>query len=279
MIQQIWKTRATLRRVSILLVLLAGSWLPGSAVAQDASELTLEGLLDAVRTGRSQDRIENDERLLRFQSLQAERETLLNDIVDERLRLEDVSAGKESEFEGNERQIGELEDRLQERMGSLKELFGVLQQVAGDAQAQFHGSLTQLDHPERTDFLVDFAGRMGQANRLPEIGEIEKLWFELLQEMTESGQVTTRARSIVTSEGAEVTREVTRVGLFNVVSDGAYLQFIPETGRLVEFSRQPAGRYLTGVQGAGNRRCRGGAGRRRSSAWTAARHPHPGTRT
>jgi biopolymer transport protein ExbB len=213
-----------------------------------AAELTLEGLLDSVRAGRNQDRLDNDERLARFQAMQAERETLLNQIVEERLRLEGVSAAKESDFEDNEQQIGDLEDRLQERMGSLKELFGVLQQVAGDAQAQFHGSLTQLDHPERTDFLVDFAGRMGQANRLPEIGEIEKLWFELLREMTESGQVTTSPRSIVTSEGAEVTRDVTRVGLFNVVSEGAYLQFIPETGRLVEFSRQPAGRYLTGIR-------------------------------
>ena len=68
-----------------------------------------------------------------------------------------------------------LEERLQQRMGSLKELFGVLQQVASDAQAQFHVSLTQLDHPDRNDFLVDFAGRMGQASRLPEIAEIERL--------------------------------------------------------------------------------------------------------
>jgi hypothetical protein len=33
---------------------------------------------------------------------------------------------------------------------------------------------------------------------------------------------------------------VTRVGLFNAVTQGKYLQFIPETQRLVEFSRQPA---------------------------------------
>jgi biopolymer transport protein ExbB len=138
-------------------------------------------------------------------------------------------------------------------MGSLKELFGVLQQVAGDAQAQFHGSLTQLDHPDRTEFLVDFAGRMGQANRLPEITEIETVWFELLREMTESGRVETAPRTVVTSEGAEVVLDVTRIGLFNAVADGRYLKFIPETGRLVEFGRQPAGRYLTGLEALADR--------------------------
>ena len=133
-------------------------------------------------------------------------------------------------------------------MGSLKELFGVLQQAAGDAQAQFHGSLTQLEHPDRTDFLVDFAGRMGQANRLPAIPEIERLWFELQREMTESGRVVAGNHLVVTSEGAEVERQVTRLGLFNAVADGKYLKFIPETGRLVEYARQPAGRYLVGVR-------------------------------
>jgi biopolymer transport protein ExbB len=142
--------------------------------------------------------------------------------------------------------LGELEQRLQDRMGSLKELFGVLQQVASDTQAQFHNSLTELEHPGRSDFLIDFAGRMGQANRLPAISEIERLWFELQQEMTESGRVVTADHAVVTGEGIEAQQPVTRVGLFNAVSAGQYLQFIPETQRLVEFGRQPSARYLSG---------------------------------
>jgi biopolymer transport protein ExbB len=219
-----------------------------SAAAEEGTPLTLEGLLESVRQGRAADRVADDERLRRFEAQQEEQERLLAEITAERVRLEGVSAAKEGEFEGNEQLIGELEVRLQERMGTLKELFGVLQQVAGDAQAQFHGSLTQLDHPARTEFLVDFAGRMGQANRLPEMSEIESVWFELLREMTESGRVETAPRTVVTSEGAEVVRDVTRVGLFNAVAEGRYLKFIPETGRLVEFGRQPAGRYLTGLE-------------------------------
>ena len=69
----------------------------------------------------------------------------------------------------------------------------------------------------------------------------------LLQEMTASGQVQTGNHSVVTKDGAELTVPVTRVGLFNAAADGKYLKFIPETGRLIEYTRQPAARYLTGV--------------------------------
>jgi biopolymer transport protein ExbB len=210
--------------------------------------LTLQELLEAVEDGQLKDQAEDSERLQRFIEDRSQRQDLLAEITRRRENLESVSADKEASFENNEAQIGDLEERLQERMGSLKELFGVLQQVAGDAQAQFFGSLTQPEFPERTDFLVDFAGRMGQANRLPEIAEIERLWFELQREMTRSQQIVTRLTQVVTAEGQEVEQPVTRVGLFNVISEGSFLKLIPETGRLVEFARQPSSRYLHGAQ-------------------------------
>ncbi len=230
------------------LLLLVSILMSGQVYAQEsaASDMTLDGLLEAVRSGRIAESEANASRLERFRDEQQNRQQLLDDIITEENRQERISKEREAAFEDNEKQIGELEERLKERMGSLKELFGVLQQVSSDAQAQFHGSLTQLEYPERTEFLVDFAGRMGQANRLPELSEIEKLWFELQREMVESGRVVTKTLPVVDATGAEVDKSVTRVGLFNVVAEGKYLQYIPETGRLVEFSRQPESRYLQG---------------------------------
>ena len=229
---------------TIALVLLSIA-LPLQAQERGGS-LELQELLETVREGRQSDRAEDRERIDRFQAREQERERMLAEIEAEHERLEQVSADMEATFEDQEQQISNLEERLKERMGSLKELFGVLQQIASDTQAQFHVSLTQLDHPARNGFLIDFAGRMGQANRLPEIREIERVWFELQREMTESGRVLSRTLPVVDTSGAEVPREVTRIGLFNAVSDGRYLQFIPETGRLLEYSRQPNSRYLTG---------------------------------
>jgi biopolymer transport protein ExbB len=61
--------------------------------------------------------------------------------------------------------------------------------------------------------------------------------------MTESASVVKLNTTVINASGEEEQRDVVRVGLFNVVSDGAYLEYVPETGRLVELQRQPAGRY------------------------------------
>jgi biopolymer transport protein ExbB len=243
----------TVQRLTLLVILLAAGLGGGLAAQAAETPMTLEALLEAVRDGRTEDRRTGDVRLAQFNDQRSERESMLAEITARREALEALSASRESLFEENDLLLSDLETRLQERMGSLKELFGVLQQAAGDAQAQFYGSLTQLEHADRTDFLVDFAGRMGQANRLPAISEIERLWFELQQEMTESGQVVAGKHLVVTSEGAEVEQLVTRVGLFNAVADGKYLKFIPETGRLVEYARQPSGRHMVGVRAMANR--------------------------
>lgn len=234
-------------RTCLIAVFLSSFFLTASVSAEDnPPALTLDGLLEAVRTGAITDTKDNKKRLAQFRAEQANQEKLLQEIIAEEKRLEEVSAQQEKQFEESERLISELEERLKDKMGSLKELFGVLQQVASDAQAQFHSSLTQPEFPDRTAFLVDFAGRMGQANRLPELTEIEKLWYELQREMIESGRIVTKQQKVVNAQGEEVEQPVTRVGLFNIVSEGKYLQYIPETGRLVEFARQPDSRYLQG---------------------------------
>ncbi len=233
-----------MRRLLAAILLSLTSVISWAQVADDV--VSLDALLEAVRQGRVVESRENTERLQRFRREENSRQKMLDEIIAEEQTQEALSKQQEADFELNEKQIAELEEALKERMGSLKELFGVLQQVASDAQAQFYSSLTQLEHPDRNAFLVDFAGRMGQANRLPALVEIEKVWFELQQEMIESGRIVTSSQQIVDRSGQEVERKVTRIGLFNVVADGKYLQYIPETGRLVEFARQPDSRYLQG---------------------------------
>ncbi|GIT62333.1 MAG: hypothetical protein Ct9H300mP20_21600 [Gammaproteobacteria bacterium] len=56
-------------------------------------------------------------------------------------------------FEANEAVNNDLQDTLNERLGALKELFGVMQQVAGDARTRFDNSITNVQYPDRTIFL------------------------------------------------------------------------------------------------------------------------------
>ena len=227
---------------------IAGSLLLASTVvAQAATAVSLDELLQQVKSGRVTDAAENKARLDQFRANRATQVNALNAEKAEQRRQEQRSAQMEQQFEVNDGRIIVLEQAFQDRLGGLKELFGVLQQASGDARGQFETSLTQVQFADRTDFLLDFAKKMGQSNRLASLEEIERLWFELQREMTETGKVSTFSTTVVDAHGEEAIREVTRIGAFNVVSDGKYLEFVSETGRLVELQRQPQTRYTSRI--------------------------------
>jgi biopolymer transport protein ExbB len=211
--------------------------------AYAAQAVSMEELLQQVKQGRVKDAAENKARIEEFQRNRARQQQMLADARAEQTRQEQRSQMLEDTFEANDVQIIDLERALQDRLGDLKELFGVLQQAAGDARGNFDSSLTQIQFPERTEWLTAFAQKMGQTNRMPSMEEIERIWFELQREMTESAKVLAVPTTVINANGEEEERVVTRVGLFNVVSDGKYLEYIPETGRLVELQRQPQSRY------------------------------------
>ncbi|HMB58370.1 MAG TPA: MotA/TolQ/ExbB proton channel family protein [Xanthomonadales bacterium] len=210
-----------------------------------AEAVSVDALLEQVKQGRVKDAAENKARIEEFQRNRSQQQTAVNNAKAEQAREEQRSATLEERFEVNDVEIIELERALQERLGDLKELFGVLQQGAGDARGNFDASVTQVQFPERSAWLTEFAQKMGSTTRMPTLAEIERLWFELQREMTESGKVVEFNTTVVNATGEEEERNVTRVGLFNVISDGKYLEYVPETGRLVELQRQPQSRFTS----------------------------------
>jgi biopolymer transport protein ExbB len=54
--------------------------------------------------------------------------------------------------------------------------------------------------------------------------------------------------NVVGADGEEAVTEVTRIGVFNAVANGKYLEYIEETGRLVELQRQPQKRYTSRIE-------------------------------
>ena len=231
----------TIKKISLASGLMLAITL--SSPVQAAVAVSLEELLQQVKSGRVTDAAENKARLDQFRANRSEQTRLLNAEKAEQRRQEQRSVRMEAQFEANDGRILTLEQQFQERLGGLKELFGVLQQASGDARGQFETSVTQIQFPERTEFLLEFAKKMGRSNRLASLEEIERLWFELQREMTETGKVSTFSTTVVNASGEENQQDVTRIGAFNVVSEGKYLEFISETGRLVELQRQPASRY------------------------------------
>lgn len=232
-----------IKKTGLISVLLLAMTLSAHA----ATAVSLDELLQSVKQGRVKDAAENKARLDKFRADRSQQTKILNDEKAVQAREEARSAQMEAQFEVNDREIIDLEAAFQERLGGLKELFGVLQQASGDARGIFESSVTQVQFPARTQFLTDFAKKMGQSNRLASIEEIERLWFELQREMTETGKVASFTTTVVNAKGEENQQQVTRIGAFNVVSNGKYLEYVPETTRLVELQRQPAKRYTSRI--------------------------------
>lgn len=210
---------------------------PSSAVAQQA--VSIEELLRQVEQGRINDNQENRQREERFRASRADQQRLLRDAEATKRAEEQRSERLENEFDANEGTLDELKALYNERLGALKELFGVMQQVAGDARGRFDSSLTNIQYPDRGQFLGDLAKKIGSASQLPSIEEIERLWFELQREMTESGKIVRFETPVITQDGTEEIMEIARVGLFNIVSDGKYLDFDANTQAVSELPRQP----------------------------------------
>ena len=213
----------------------------GVANAQEDAS-SMDALLDQIQQGQARDNAEAQQREQRFAQSRSEQQNLLNQARAERTRQERNSERLEQLFESNQAQIVLARAALDERLGALKELFGVLQTVSGDAQGRFNTSLTNIQFPDREDFLVELGGKMAGASSLASIEEIERLWFELQREVSESGKIVRFSYDVTTADGEVINTDIVRVGLFNIVFDGGYLQY---SGTSVsELQRQPEqGRY------------------------------------
>ena len=209
----------------------------GTANAQDPKAQSLDQLLKLVESGRAGENRENRQREQAFRNDQANQQKLLTEAEARKRAEEQRSVRLEAEYETNEERVAEQTLAFEKRLGSLKELFGVLQQVSGDTRSFLDDSLTSAQFPNRGEFLTELAAKMGGSAELASIEEMERLWFELQREMTESGKVAKFQTTVVAADGAQDTREVVRVGAFNLISDGKYLKF--ENGRVVELPRQP----------------------------------------
>ena len=205
---------------------------------------TVQELLMLVKEGKTKEQTENSKREAEFLANKNKQAEILAAEKRELARQERIADQLEAEYKKNEEILRVKEEAYQKELGSLVELFGHLQSSAGEAAVQFSGSLTSAQFgTERVDFLNKLTSKMSETTELPTIREIEGLWFELQREMAASGEVVSFDTTVVDVDGETSTCNVTRVGLFNAVCDGKYLEYVAATGQYAFLPRQPAGRY------------------------------------
>tara|TARA_R110002073_G_scaffold550_1_gene4516 strand:- start:1772 stop:3157 length:1386 start_codon:yes stop_codon:yes gene_type:complete len=212
----------------------------GSALAQQAK--SLDELLGYVKQGQATEAKENREREQRFANDKANQASALKQAEEERARQEALSTELENTFEENERLIADKREVLKDKLGTLTELFGHLTSAAGDLVSNFEVSLASAQYPGREVYLKELVQKMTNSDALPSIEEIERVWFELLREIRETGVVTTFPADVSSPGGELAERQVLRVGAFNIVdTNGNYLGY--QNDKLSELPRQPSGPY------------------------------------
>jgi len=215
-----------------------------TSVTAAQTENVLDELLAKVRKEQAEESRIHKERESKFLKAKNRQAQLLNQAKAQLREEQKRSELLKKQYDTQEKQLAKLEQNLILSMGSLGELFGVVRQVAGDTAGQFENSLVSTQDHSRIAFLKDLA----QRKALPSIDELQKLWFLLQQEMTESGKVVKFPGKIIRANGVEDDALITRIGVFNAVSDGKFLRYASETNQLIELPRQPASRYQNMAQ-------------------------------
>lgn len=209
---------------------------------------TLDELLELVRERRLVESREHTAREQEFANNRDRQAQMLRDAEADKRREERRAETLNAQFNENEDRIGELQQTLDERLGALRELFGVLQQVAGDTRGLFEGSIISAEiEQDRGEWLGEFAAKMGTSTQLATIEEMERLWFELQREMTKTGEVNRFQGFVRLESGENKPVDIVRVGAFNLVGDGEYLNYVPGVG-ITELARQPAGRFVNTIE-------------------------------
>ncbi|MEX2366278.1 MAG: MotA/TolQ/ExbB proton channel family protein [Pseudohongiellaceae bacterium] len=209
------------------------------SAAQEQTPQTLNELLRLVEEGRLTETEEQRQRLQNFRANVQQQEALLNEMEEAQAAEERISGELENQYNENEIRKAQLFETLQERQGDLEELFGTMAGIVGDTQTNFENSLISAQFPGRSAFLAELAGILTDESDLPSTQELERLWFYMLQEINESGNVVKFNTNVAQADGTVSTQEVVRIGSYNIVSNGAYLMYNGTTGRLSVLPRQP----------------------------------------
>ncbi len=202
---------------------------------------TLDELLIQIQKDQMAQRPELQKREKEFLKARDKQKTLLNKALSELKKEEKNLISLQKTFEKQDKELSQLEEKLNLTMGALGELFGVVKQTAGETKALFENSVVSAQYKNRTDFIKKISAK----KNLPNISDLEILWFLIQQEMTESGKVTLFQENVIKTNGKSKTQSVVRVGSFNLASQGKYLAYDNETDRVIELARQPSRRFLS----------------------------------
>jgi biopolymer transport protein ExbB len=219
------------------------------AVQGDTPAASLDELLKLIKNEKIGETKVYREREARFKKEKSNQQRLLNKAIATRKAEERRSDILDKQFASNERLLDDLQTQLDERLGSLKELFGHLSAAAGDVVATLNQSLVSSQYPDRGTALVELIKKTsGSTTTLPNVIEIEGMWLAIMNEMSEGSRVVRFMAPVVSTSGDTNEQEIVRIGTYNLLSEGEYLDYSRETGVISALARQPARKYTQSAE-------------------------------
>ncbi|MEX1032165.1 MAG: MotA/TolQ/ExbB proton channel family protein [Cellvibrionaceae bacterium] len=219
-----------------------------NTAAQDEPKAqSLDQLLQMVKENRILETREHQQREAEFRRDRANQQQLLQQAQQTLAEEERRSEQLEATYAEQEQEVAQKRQEFQERMGSLDELFGHLTSQAGDLRQRLENSLVsaQPGLSGRADFLTDLINKMNRATQIPDLEEIEQLWYEMQREAVEGSKVVKFPATVLKLDGERSQETVVRVGNYNLVSaEGKYL-YMTQDGQIAELPRQPQGGYTS----------------------------------
>ena len=203
----------------------------------------IKALLDVVKENKSIYVQKDQVRVKNFLDLVDERESMLakakQDLANEQLRNERL----ETRFEANEKQLAELEESLQIKIGVLGELFGVTRQFAGELLASTEKAVTFSEYPDRGGVLRDIG-----ETQVHSLDQLQNLWISYLDEIVSSGEVKTIDANIIDKNGESITGEIVRYGHFTTTYQNKFVTPVPELNGFELLQRQPEREILKNIR-------------------------------
>ena len=164
-------------------LLAAATFAVAATGAQAQEAKSLKELLEQVQDNRVSETRINKQREAEFQAARADKQALLRKAQSE-LKAEQGRGDRlQKQFSDNEVTLNEKSAELDQATGTLGEMFGVVRQAASEAYGRVSTSIVSAQFPGRSQFLAEMSE---DSKGLPNIQELEDLWFALQKEMTEN---------------------------------------------------------------------------------------------
>jgi biopolymer transport protein ExbB len=163
----------------------------------------------------------DNQRIQTFLDEKAQKEKLLKELKKELKKEKQKTKSLQNTITSNEEKITKLEEKLTIKTGNFGEIFGVVRQISNEFQSGIELSYTNTLLENRDPFLE----KLSLSKELPQIEDLEKLWYLITQETVKNGLIETNNLEIITQTGTTTKQEVTNIGPFMALSQKELLKY------------------------------------------------------